>query len=165
AGNLHDLGKMAVPNRILNKPDRLYKAEFAIIRQHPYHTYSVLKRSGFSHHIAEWAGFHHEKLDGSGYPFHLDARRIDLGSRIVAIADIFIALAEDRPYRKRMKKCEVLSVIGNMCDNGLLDGHVHNVLRENYDEVIEITITNQDNSKRHYEEELAVGAPDDPDYI
>ncbi|MBF0523664.1 MAG: HD domain-containing protein [Deltaproteobacteria bacterium] len=158
AGNLHDLGKMAVPNRILDKPDRLNKSEFAIIRQHPYHTYSVLKRCGFSHQIAEWAGFHHEKLDGSGYPFHLDAGRIDLGSRIVAIADIFIALTEDRPYRKRMKKLEVLSVMENMCDNGLIDGHVVNVLRKNYDDIREIIITGQDNSKNNFEKGLSPAA-------
>ncbi|MBF0508731.1 MAG: phosphohydrolase, partial [Deltaproteobacteria bacterium] len=112
----------------------------------------------FSHQIAEWAGFHHEKLDGSGYPFHLDAGRIDLGSRIVAIADIFIALAEDRPYRKRMKKLKVLSVMENMCNNGLIDGNVVNVLRKNYDEVTEITIASQDNSKNNFEKGLSLTA-------
>jgi HD-GYP domain-containing protein (c-di-GMP phosphodiesterase class II) len=94
AGNLHDLGKMAVPNSVINKPDKLTTDEYAIIRQHPYFTYSVLSTIGGMRQIAEWAAFHHEKLDGSGYPFHIDARKLDTESRIVAVADIFTALAE-----------------------------------------------------------------------
>lgn len=102
AGNFHDIGKLAVPNAILNKPAKLTKKEYAVMRQHTYYTFSVMKTIGGLQHIAEWAAFHHEKLDGSGYPFHYKADRISTGSRIMTVADIFTALAEDRPYRKGM---------------------------------------------------------------
>jgi HD-GYP domain-containing protein (c-di-GMP phosphodiesterase class II) len=102
AGNLHDIGKLAVPNSILNKPAKLTKDEFAVMRQHTYHTFSIIHTIGGLRQIAEWAAFHHERLDGSGYPFHYESSRIGTGSRIMAVADIFTAVAEDRPYRSGM---------------------------------------------------------------
>jgi HD-GYP domain-containing protein (c-di-GMP phosphodiesterase class II) len=117
AGNLHDLGKMAVPNSLLNKPDKLTTEEFAIIRQHPYFTYSVLSTIGGMRQIAECAAFHHEKLDGSGYPFHIDASKLNTGARIIAVADIFTAMAENRPYRNAMGKSDIISVLkGLSCE-------------------------------------------------
>ena len=70
AGNFHDIGKLAVPNAILNKPAKLTRDEFAVMRQHTYHTFSIIHTIGGLRQIAEWAAFHHERLDGSGYPFH-----------------------------------------------------------------------------------------------
>jgi len=107
AGNLHDLGKMVIPNSILNKPDKLNKEETAIMRQHTYFTYTVLNSIGGISQIAEWAAFHHERLDGSGYPFHLGADKLGIGSRIMAVADVFTAISEDRPYRKGMSQQEL----------------------------------------------------------
>ena len=104
AGNFHDLGKMAIPNSILEKDGKLTDEEFAVMRQHTYVTYMVLSSIGGIQQITEWAAFHHERLDGSGYPFHLNGKLIDTGSRIVSVADIFTALAEDRPYRQGMNK-------------------------------------------------------------
>lgn len=70
AVNLHGLGKLAVPNSILEKPGPLTKHEMAIMKYHTYWTYAVLKGVEGFHQVTEWAAFHHERLDGSGYPFH-----------------------------------------------------------------------------------------------
>ncbi len=153
-GNLHDLGKMAVPNRILEKPHHLLRDEFAIIRRHTYYTYTFLTRSGFSDHIAEWAGFHHERLDGTGYPFHVDSRRINLGCRIVSVADVFTALAETRPYRKRLDAAEVIAKLQEMTKTFRLDPHVVDLLARNYDFVLEQTQAKQSLAEDYYTHEF-----------
>ncbi|MBU2601479.1 MAG: HD domain-containing protein [Actinobacteria bacterium] len=137
AGCFHDLGKLAVPERILEKPGRLTDDEFAIMRQHTYITYTILNSVGGLGRIPEWAAFHHEKLDGSGYPFHAGERRIDIGARILAVADIFTALAEDRPYREGMQKDGIVKILLEQADRNQLDRGVvalgldnHDVLRE-----------------------------------
>jgi HD-GYP domain-containing protein (c-di-GMP phosphodiesterase class II) len=104
AGNFHDLGKLMIPNSILEKPGRLSKDEFNIIKSHTYYTYRILKSIGGLERITDWAAFHHEKLNGEGYPFHLDYSKLDIGSRIMAVSDIFVALREDRPIEKSWKK-------------------------------------------------------------
>ena len=156
AGNLHDLGKMVVPSSILNKPDKLTADEFAVMRQHTYFTYSVLSTIGGMRQIAEWAAFHHERLDGSGYPFHLDARKLDTGSRIIAVADIFTALAEDRPYRKGMGKSDIISVLRGLSCKSHLDKHVVGILESNYDEIIASTVYKQNEAREYYQRKFQV---------
>lgn len=155
AGNLHDLGKMAVPNSVINKPDKLTKDEYAIIRQHPYFTYSVLSTIGGMRQIAEWAAFHHEKLDGSGYPFHIDARKLDTGSRIIAVADIFTALAEHRPYRNAMGKSDIISVLEDLSSKSHLDKHVVGILESNYDEIVASAANKQNEAIGSYEQKFS----------
>ncbi|MDD4601583.1 3'3'-cGAMP-specific phosphodiesterase 1 [bioreactor metagenome] len=124
AGLLHDLGKLAIPNEILEKPGKLTSAELAIIKQHPYYTYRILEQiDGFST-IAEWAAFHHETPDGAGYPFRIANRSLRLGSRIIAVADVFIALTEDRPYRPGMRQHEVENIMTTMAANNKLDADI-----------------------------------------
>lgn len=154
AGNLHDVGKMVVPNRILEKPDKLTKDEFAVMRQHTYHTYHILTRCSLNHGISKWAGFHHEKLDGSGYPFHLHSQYLDTGARIMAVADIFTALAEDRPYREGMTREKALAIITRMADDHLIDGEVTSLLASNYDEVVGETLEAQRRSREEYDRVL-----------
>ncbi len=137
AGSLHDLGKLVIPNAILEKPGRLTQEEFAIIKQHTYHTYIILSSIEGFELIAEWAAFHHEKLDGSGYPFGLTAERLSLGARIMAVADIFTALIEKRPYRDSMPEKEVREILSTQVTKGLLDGRIVKLLFENYHEVHE----------------------------
>ncbi len=156
AGNLHDLGKMVIPNSILDKPDKLNKEEIAIMRQHTYFTYTVLNTIGGVTQIAEWAAFHHERLDGSGYPFHLKADKLGIGSRIMAVADIFTALSEDRPYRKGMSQQEVLSILLGLCAKNYLDRIVLQVLEENYEEVLSLTKKKQTEAKEYYEREFTL---------
>ena len=97
AGLLHDIGKLKVPRAILEKPGKLTEEEFNIVKEHPYYTrLNMMNLEGFEK-IANWAAFHHEKLNGKGYPFHLDASSLDTGARIMAVADIFSAITEVRP--------------------------------------------------------------------
>ena len=121
AAFFHDLGKLSVPNAILDKPGALTKAEFAVMRQHTYHTHSTLSAIGGLERIPEWASFHHERLDGSGYPFHVTGDRISLEARMLAISDIFTALSEDRPYRPGMGWKEIEALLYEHCAKSTLD--------------------------------------------
>ncbi len=136
AGYFHDIGKLAVPNVILEKPDKLTKEEFAVIKKHTYFTYTVLNSIGGLGHIPEWAAFHHEKLDGSGYPFHVNHEKLSTGSRIMAVADIFTALTEDRPYRAGMQRDEIKRILENVAKNNEIDKRIVDLLFENYEEVV-----------------------------
>ncbi|MBQ3334749.1 MAG: HD domain-containing protein [Eubacteriaceae bacterium] len=135
AGNLHDIGKLSVPNSILEKPGKLTPKEYNIIKEHPYYTRLILLDVEGFETIRDWAGFHHEKLDGSGYPFHCGADRLDPGSRILAVADIFSALTEERPYRRGMDKEKTLDILYGNVKNGDIDGDVVALLRDHYDTV------------------------------
>jgi len=154
AGNLHDIGKLAVPNSILEKPDKLTRDEFAVIKCHTYYTYYVIYTIGGLQQIAEWAAYHHEKLDGSGYPFHCKAEELSTGARIMAVADIFAAIAEDRPYRKGMAKEEVIQTINNLSSRQLLDSKIANLLFENYDKVHAYVMDAQAAARKFYENQF-----------
>lgn len=135
AGYFHDLGKFVVPNSILEKPDKLTKDEFAVIKQHTYFTYSVLNTIGGLDHLAEWAAFHHEKMDGTGYPFHVTSEKLSTGSRIMAVSDVFTAISEDRPYRKGMGRTEIEKILKSQAESKALDKRIVNLLIENFEEI------------------------------
>ena len=150
AGNLHDLGKVAIPNSILEKKTKLTHEEFAVIRQHTYVTYMVLSSIGGIQQIAEWAALHHERLDGSGYPFHLTSKKIGIGSRIVAVADVFTALAEDRPYRRAMNKNDTMSELKGLGNKRLLDINIIELLEANYEQIHLLTSEAQEKAMNTY---------------
>jgi len=102
AALLHDIGKLGVSNRILDKPGALTAAERVEMQRHPIHTMAILERVGAFRKFARVAAFHHEKLDGSGYPWGLHAAELDQSARILAVADIYEALTAERPYRVGM---------------------------------------------------------------
>ncbi|MGD0400769.1 MAG: HD domain-containing phosphohydrolase [Syntrophobacteraceae bacterium] len=156
AGNLHDLGKMAVPNSIINKPDKLTTDEFSIMRQHTYFTYSLLSMVGGMRQIAECAAFHHEKLDGSGYPFHIDASKISTGARIIAAADVFTAVAEDRPYRKGMARSDTISVLRGLSSKKHLDKNVVGVIESNYDAISASSVLRQKEARESYQRKFQI---------
>lgn len=133
SGFLHDLGKLAVPAEILNKPSDLTDGEFKIIRSHTYHTYRILENIPNLETISNWAAFHHETIDGKGYPFHIGGDELSLGSRIMAVADTFTAITEDRPYRKGMIKEDSMSVLNNMVNNKKIDPNVVSFVKKNYE--------------------------------
>ncbi len=135
AGYVHDLGKITVPSEILDKPGKPTEEEWAILQGHTYHTFRVLDTIGGMPQISEWAAFHHERLDGKGYPFGHEAKDLTLGSRIMAVADTFTAVAEDRPYRAGMSEEQALTILDKLAANGGLDGEVVGVLRRGFDEV------------------------------
>lgn len=111
AGLLHDVGKLGVSNRILDKPGKLTEIEFETLKAHPGHTYSILSRSSCFAPIARLAARHHEKLDGSGYHKGLDASQLSTCDRILAVADMYEALAAKRPYRTDMTGEEVFAIL------------------------------------------------------
>jgi putative nucleotidyltransferase with HDIG domain len=99
---LHDIGKMAIPDAILRKPGALDPEEVAIMREHCYRGYQILRRIPFLTEAAEIVYSHQEKYDGTGYPRGLKAEEIPLGARIFSIADTLDAMTSDRPYRARL---------------------------------------------------------------
>lgn len=134
AGLLHDIGKLAVPNEILEKPGKLTREEAMITRQHTYYTYQILAKIDHFKEIAKWAAYHHETLDGHGYPFHVPGDSLPLGARIVAVADVFVALIENRPYRKSLPEAQIRSIMTGMVKHNKIDGGVVGDLLERYDE-------------------------------
>lgn len=135
AGNLHDVGKLQVPNEILEKPGRLTDEEFNKIKEHPYYTRLILMDVEGFDEIADWAGFHHEKLNGRGYPFHIDDSYLRLGSRIMSVADIFSAITEERPYRKPMTREQAMRVMWENVERGDICGKIVKLLEDNYNAV------------------------------
>jgi HD-GYP domain-containing protein (c-di-GMP phosphodiesterase class II) len=158
AGNLHDLGKLAIPNSILDKPAKLTKEEMAVIKSHTYYTYLIVNTIGGLQQIAEWAAYHHEKLDGSGYPFHCVAGELSTGARVMMVADIFTALAEERPYRKGMSREGVEDIIRQFSDRQLLDKRIVGLLFENYEEVKSYMWLKQNEVRDSYERQSAMSA-------
>ncbi len=154
AGDLHDLGKLAIPEKILEKEGKLTKEEFAVIKSHTYFTYSLINTIAGLKQIAEWAAYHHEKLDGSGYPFHCVAAELDTKARIMAVADIFTAVAEDRPYRPGMSKKEVIRILKQQAEKGLLDSRIVNLLFDNYHDISTYVAGEQAKASELYEEQL-----------
>jgi putative nucleotidyltransferase with HDIG domain len=111
AALLHDIGKLSVSNAILDKRSVLSANEWDAVHQHPRITRLILERVRSFREMAVIAGEHHEKLDGSGYPDRLTARDLSRESRIIAVADVFGALTEDRPYRAGLNLQDTLSIM------------------------------------------------------
>ncbi|MEP6617746.1 MAG: HD domain-containing phosphohydrolase [bacterium] len=111
AGLLHDIGKLGVSNTILDKNGPMTSEERALMENHPRYTLEILERVSAFRRFAWTASLHHEKLDGSGYPFGLPGSAIDLASRILVVSDIYDALTSDRPYRKGMHEDRAMSIL------------------------------------------------------
>lgn len=159
AGNLHDIGKLRVPNSILEKPGRLTTEEFNVIREHTYYTNMILQDVEGFELIAKWAAHHHEKLNGTGYPFHLTAEALDEGSRIMAVADIFSALTEVRPYRKGMDKEQVKRILTENVARGEICHGAVSLLMDHYDEVDAVRDERSRVVGRRYFESLELEEP------
>lgn len=137
AGKLHDIGKLSVPEDILHKPSGLDRDEFRIIQQHTYYTYYLMNKVSMFEEIKKWAAYHHENLDGSGYPFSVRDSEISIEARIISVADKLIALTEDRPYRVKKQKSEVLGILSSMVSRNHIDMEVVNMVAENYEGILE----------------------------
>jgi HD-GYP domain-containing protein (c-di-GMP phosphodiesterase class II) len=126
---LHDVGKLAVPNTILDKPGKPDEEEWNCIRRHPFHTQQILQQIPGFKRITEIASAHHERLDGRGYFQGLSGDQLDLDMRILAVADVYDALSADRPYRGAMTPEEVFAILDK--DRGVaLDSDCIDVLRK-----------------------------------
>jgi len=111
AALLHDIGKIAIPKNILQKPGKLTAAEFDIIKQHSEAGFALLNATDQLKDIAEAVLYHHEKFNGEGYPTKIAGNHIPLISRILCIADVYEAITSDRVYRSAMTEVEALQVI------------------------------------------------------
>ena len=124
AGLLHDIGKLRQPDELLDKPGKLTPEEYSHIQRHSFDTYSILKNIKGLEAITQWAALHHERADGSGYPYHIHNGGLAKEARIIAVADVFQALAQKRPYRDPLAPDEIMEILNEMVDDGKLDRDV-----------------------------------------
>jgi HD-GYP domain-containing protein (c-di-GMP phosphodiesterase class II) len=134
AALLHDLGKLKVNDAILEKPTRLNADERLVMNRHGFDSYIILRYIRGFKDIATLASLHHETLDGKGYPYSLNKTDIPIEARIIAVADIFQVLIQDRPYRNGLEMEEAFSIIEDMSKNGKLDADVVQKLKERLEE-------------------------------
>ncbi len=134
AGLLHDIGKIGIPSEILDKPDALTDTEEEQMRLHALYTSLILGSLEGFENIAQWASSHHEKRDQSGYPMSISSMLFRREMDILAFADIFSALTEDRPYRKHFNKEEALRILQEYTPEKL-DPEVYAVIEANIDEI------------------------------
>ena len=125
---LHDVGKIGIHDAILLKPGRLTDDEFRIMKSHVNHGYDIVERSAWLRDACDVVRFHHEKVDGTGYPMGLKGSQIPIGARIFALADVFDALTSRRPYKEKMSLDGTLNTLnegrGTHFDTNLLDAFV-----------------------------------------
>lgn len=124
AADLHDVGKLAVSNTILDKPGKLDPPEIDVIQRHTYYTRVSLQSIRGFEEITEWAANHHEKIDGSGYPFRLPLSKLDFNSRLIACLDIYQALTEERPYREALSHERTLVILREMGAQNKIDAAI-----------------------------------------
>lgn len=134
AALLHDVGKLRIPDELLDKPGPLDTPERVTMNRHVFYTYQILRQIQGFDDIALWAAQHHEALDGGGYPFATAAPELSLESRIIAVADIFQALAQDRPYRPAMDSAEILKILDRLAVARKIDGDLVALLADSPEE-------------------------------
>ena len=140
AGLLHDIGKLRVPEEIIDKPGPLTREERAFVMRHSYDTGHILRKVFPDQPIAEWAAMHHENLLGTGYPFHRHATEISREARLISVADIFQALSQERPYRGHMAKADVMSRIDDLCTQGHIDPEMVRLLHAHLDDCYALAV-------------------------
>ena len=133
AGLLHDIGKLRVPDEILDKPARLDERERKVMNTHSFETYQILRVIPGFEEIARWAAYHHEEPGGNGYPFRLPAETLDLEARILRVADIFQAMVQDRPYRQGLSAAEVLGFMRELVARGSVEADIAAVVEADID--------------------------------
>ena len=130
AGALHDIGKAAIGNEILEKPEKLTDEEFKTMKHHAVYTYYILSGIDDFEEIRDWAALHHEKLNGKGYPFGKTADELNKPERIMACIDIYQALTEDRPYKKGLSHDKACGILDDMAQKGFVDSDISNKIRD-----------------------------------
>lgn len=124
AGALHDIGKLTVDNDLLEKKDKLTPEEYKDMQTHAYQTYCILRSIEGFKEVTLWAALHHEKLDGTGYPFGKTAKQLGKNERLMACLDIYQALVEKRPYKDGMDHRKAIEILRDMAAKNQLDGEI-----------------------------------------
>ena len=133
---LHDIGKIATPQKILEFPGKLSPEDMGIMRHHVNHSKRIL--SGFvSDEILETVYSHHEKLNGKGYPRHIEGKDLSLLQRILTVADITSALNDSRSYKGEFSKEKTISIIISMTENGELDPSITKFVIEDFETLLQ----------------------------
>ena len=131
AGLLHDIGKLQIPDEILEKPAKLDEHELAVMKSHSYITWQILKPIKGIEEIAQWAAFHHESINGVGYPFRLQGAELSVEARIIRVADVYQAMAQKRPYRDTTAPLDILTLLRKMVAEGEVDGGIVDLVAAN----------------------------------
>lgn len=130
---LHDIGKIGIPDEILNKPGKLTDEEYDIMKSHTYRGYEILKKVKTQKDIADGARYHHERYDGKGYPARLGGGKIPYVARVISVADAFDAMSSTRPYRKKLPMDFIVQEI-KKCSGTQFDPVVAKAFLDLYDE-------------------------------
>lgn len=150
AGYLHDIGKIAIPTEIIEKEGSLTEEEFDQVKLHSYYTYVILSRIKGLEDVCNWASKHHEKYDGSGYPYHISESEFSIELDILAYADIFTSLSEERPYRNGSVSDETLSILSKYSKKQLSQ-QVYQLIEDNYNSLDKIRNSAQNEGILAYE--------------
>ncbi len=129
AGLLHDIGKLRIPDEILDKPGKLDERERKIMNSHSFESFQILRHIAGFEEISTWAAYHHEEPTGNGYPFHLDGNALPLEAQILQVADIFQAMVQDRPYRAGLAEPQVFEFMSDLVSQGRIDADIFAVLK------------------------------------
>ncbi|MGY3572466.1 HD domain-containing phosphohydrolase [Vibrio paucivorans] len=140
AGLVHDFGKLKTPDHVLHKPGDLTEQEYNCIKRHATDTRFALQSMLKSQDVIEWASNHHERLDGSGYPKGKTAKELDQPSRIVAVADVFQALTQSRPYREGIPLDIALNILAQQVIDNELDAVVFQCVKDNAHTCYELSV-------------------------
>lgn len=135
AGDLHDIGKIGVPDSVLNKPGKLELNEWELMKKHPFIGYNILSKASTFKDISEVVLYHHERWDGKGYPKGLKEEEIPLASRILAVCDSVDAMKSDRPYRKSISD-EICREEINKNKGTMYDSQIAECMLRNWDNVV-----------------------------
>lgn len=155
AGQLHDVGKLAIDVAILEKPGPLTPDEFAAMRAHAYYSEVLLRRVPGFDDLAKWAGDHHEQLDGNGYPHRHTQDALPPEGRLLTVADRYVAMTEDRPYRSAFTPAQAIERIEADATKGLIDLRFTALLHDHLDEIDGIRREAQLEERRFVAEILA----------
>jgi len=131
AGALHDIGKLLINNEILEKPGALTDDEYTYMKNHAWQTYHILKQIQGFEKITNLASFHHERLDGSGYPFKKKAEELSKDERLLECMDVYQALVEKRPYKEEMTHEQAIAILREQGKTGKLDSDIIEDINQN----------------------------------
>lgn len=151
ASLLHDIGALCIPNTVLNSSNKLTPKDWEIVRDHPLFTRRILTQIRGFQELARIAGEHHERLDGSGYPYGLVAEQLSIEARVIAVADVFGALTEARPYRDSFSRNHIVTILQNEAPLKL-DSHCFEALMESLDFFDELFEQSADQRRRNSED-------------